>query len=94
MLRRPVEPAKLMRTFAALVEALQRYRACSEERVIVQQNVSISDGGQAIVGNVTRPRLKKHADVTPGLADARQPPMKIIDERRRAPVPLRRRQKE
>jgi hypothetical protein len=67
---------KLARTFAAQVEALQRYRAGSEDRVIVQQNVSVGDGGQAIVGNVTRPRprLKKHVAVTPALADARQRP--------------------
>ena len=67
---------KLMRTFAALVETLQRYRAGREDRVVVQQNVSVSDGGQAIVGHVTRPRprLKKHVAVTPALADARQRP--------------------
>ena len=86
---------KLARTFAALVEALQRYRAGREDRVIVQQNVSISDGGQAIVGNVTqpRPKLKKHAAVTPALADSRRRPMKIINERQRAPDPLSRGQK-
>jgi hypothetical protein len=86
---------KLARTFAAQVEALQRYRAGREDRVIVQQNVSISDGGQAIVGNVTRPRprLKKHAAATPALADSRRRPMKIINERQRAPDPLSRGQK-
>ena len=86
---------KLARTFAAQVEALQRYRAGREERVIVQQNVSVTDGGQAIVGNVTqpRPKLKKHAAVTPALADSRRRPMKIINERQRAPDPLSRGQK-
>ena len=88
---------KLARTFAAQVEALQRYRAGSEERVIVQQNVSVGDGGQAIVGNVTRPsprhELKKDVAVTSALADARQRPMNIIEERQRAPVPLPRGQK-
>jgi hypothetical protein len=81
---------KLARTFAAQVEALQRYRAGREERVIVQQNVSVTDGGQAIVGNVTqpRPKLKKHAAVTPALADSRRRPMKIINEPQRAPDPL------
>ena len=61
----------------------------------MQQNVSITDGGQAIVGNVTRPRprLKKHAAVTPALADSRRRPMKIINERQRAPDPLSRGQK-
>jgi len=45
---------KLMRTFAMQVETLQRYRAIREQKVIVQ-HVSVRDGGQAIVGNVTRP---------------------------------------
>lgn len=42
---------KLARTFAAQVEALKRYRTGGEQRVIVQ-HVSVSEGGQAIVGNV------------------------------------------
>ena len=45
---------KLTRTFAAQVEALQRYRSRGEQQVFVQQ-VSVNDGGQAIVGNLTRP---------------------------------------
>jgi hypothetical protein len=43
---------KLTRTFAAQTEALKRYRSGSEANVTVQ-HVSVSDGGQAIVGNVT-----------------------------------------
>ena len=54
---------KLARTFTAQVEALQRYRAGRGERVVVQQNVAVTDGGRAIVANVTRPsrrpRLKR-----------------------------------
>lgn len=42
---------KLMRTFATQVEALKRYRTCGEQRVTVQ-HVNVSDGGQAIVGDV------------------------------------------
>jgi hypothetical protein len=42
---------KLTRTFAAQVEALKRYRTGGEQKVTVQ-HVTVSDGGQAIVGNV------------------------------------------
>jgi hypothetical protein len=44
---------KLARTFAAQTEALRRYRSGDEPNVTVQ-HVSVSDGGQAIVGNVTQ----------------------------------------
>ena len=45
---------KLARTFAAQIEALRKHRTGGEQRVTVQhQHVNVSDGGQAIVGNVT-----------------------------------------
>jgi hypothetical protein len=40
---------KLARTFAAQMEALKRYRSTGEQKVTVQ-HVTVSDGGQAIVG--------------------------------------------
>jgi hypothetical protein len=43
---------KLCRTFAAQVEALKRYRSRGEQIVRVER-VTVNDGGQAIVGNVT-----------------------------------------
>ena len=43
---------KLARTFAAQVEALRKHRTGGEQRVLVQ-HVNVSDGGQAIVGNVS-----------------------------------------
>jgi hypothetical protein len=43
---------KLARIFAAQLEALRRYRT-GEQRVAVQ-HVTVKDGGQAIVGSVTR----------------------------------------
>ena len=43
---------KLARTFAAQVEALKRYRTGGEQNVTVK-HVTVNDGGQAIVGNVT-----------------------------------------
>src|SRR2546422_7338354 len=43
---------KLTRTFATQMEALKRYRTGGEQKVTVQ-HVSVAEGGQAIVGNVT-----------------------------------------
>ena len=84
---------KLSRTFAAQVEALQRYRSKSENKVVFQ-HFSVNDSAQAIVGDVTRPARKrasrKRTRATPLIPDARQAPMDIISEPRRARVPLRR----
>ena len=88
---------KLTRTFAAQMEALKRYRTGGEQKVTVQ-HVTVSDGGQAIVGNVTHgsrkeaagsreAAAKKSAASRPLLADAKTPPMPIIEESKRAPVP-------
>ena len=43
---------KLARTFAAQVEALKRYRTGGEQTVRVE-HVTVNEGGQAIVGNVS-----------------------------------------
>ncbi len=88
---------KLMRTFTTQMEALKRYRTGGEQKVTVQ-HVSVSDGGQAIVGNVTQAAREavpqKHADKTRALTDARQPAMPIIDNPERVRAPVRRRQKD
>ena len=89
---------KLGRTFATLIEALQRYRSASEQNVYVGQHVSVNEGGQAIVANVARrgrgaaPNRRRRAP--PALPDTRETPMDIVDERQRTPLPLQRRQKE
>ena len=44
---------RLARTFPAQMEALNRYRNNGEPAITVQ-NVSVQDGGKAIVGNVTQ----------------------------------------
>lgn len=44
---------KLARTYAAQVEALKRYRATGQQKVVVE-HVTVNAGGQAIVGTVTR----------------------------------------
>jgi hypothetical protein len=87
---------KLARTYAMQMEALQRYRSKSQANVIVQ-NVSVSDGSQAIVGNVTglahAAATEKRAPETPEVSDARQVPMETIGERECAPVAPQRRQR-
>jgi hypothetical protein len=47
---------KLTRTFAAQVEALKRYRSSAEQTVRVE-HVTVNEGGQAIVGNVSDRRV-------------------------------------
>jgi len=44
---------KLTRTFAIQVEALKRYRTGGEQKVTVQ-HVTVNEGGQAVVGNVSQ----------------------------------------
>jgi hypothetical protein len=44
---------KLARTYAVQLEALKRYRTGGEQKVTVQ-HVTVNEGGQAIVGSVTR----------------------------------------
>ena len=85
---------KLLRVFVAQVEAFNRYQNGGEQKVTVQQ-VSVSEGSQAIVGNVTQNALAKPAGETPALTDARQPAMPPINDKlEREPVPLRRRRKD
>jgi hypothetical protein len=85
---------KLARTFAAQVEALKRYRTGGEQKVTVQ-HVSVSEGGQAIVGNVTQAAPEttpeKPANSTPALTDGQKPPMTILGEPSRTPAVSRRR---
>jgi hypothetical protein len=90
---------RLTRTFAMQIEALKRYRTGGEQKVTVQ-HVSVNEGGQAIVGNVTQDVREsvpqKRADKPLALTNSREQPMPIIEERRceRESVPARRRQKD
>ena len=72
---------KLGRTFAALVETLKRCRNGGDHNVLVQ-HMSIAEGGQAIVGNLTRSARKskpqKAAKKITALIDGRQPAGEII----------------
>jgi hypothetical protein len=83
---------KLARTFATQMEALKRYRNGGEQKVIVQ-HVSVSEGGQAIVGNVTqgpRETARDKAAAPPTLADSQLPAMKIVGEPASDAVPSKR----
>jgi hypothetical protein len=83
---------KLARTFAAQMEALKRYRTSGEQKVTVQ-HVSVSEGGQAIVGNVTqgpRETARDKAAAPPTLADSQLPAMKIVGEQASDAVPSKR----
>jgi hypothetical protein len=68
---------KLARTFIMQLEALNRLETGGEQKVTVQ-NVSVNEGGQAIVGNVTQGARDQAVEKTPALTDARQAPMPII----------------
>jgi hypothetical protein len=74
---------KLTRTFAMQMEALKRYRAGAEQKVTLQ-HVSVAEGGQAIIGNVTHAPRKngqeqaaqeKAATPPPTLPDTNVVPM-------------------
>ena len=81
---------KLSRTFATLVGALKHHRTGGEQKLTVR-HVSVSQ----IVGTVTQaPRdvlPEKTPNATPAVTDARQTSMEMVGERKREPVPQRRR---
>ena len=79
---------RLARTFPAQIEALNRYRSHGEPAITVQ-NVSVGDGGKAIVGNVTQHARVIVADKSPASA-ARKAPKAAGARRRRDPDEARR----
>jgi hypothetical protein len=87
---------KLTRTFVTQMEALKRYRSGGEQNVTVQ-HVSVGEGGQAIVGNVTQTKPEtppeQPANSPRALTDARKPAMEMIDKRGNV-IPVRRRQRD
>jgi len=82
---------KLARTFATQMEALKRYRTGGERKVTVQ-HVSVSEGGQAIVGNVTQSAQETAtaavATPAPALTRSAHAPMPLIHEPEHAAVPV------
>jgi hypothetical protein len=81
---------KTTRTFPAQMEALKRYRSSGEQNVT---NVSVREGGQAIVGTVTQNVPATPADkpaVLPGaITDACVQPMEIIGSPEQAVIPAK-----
>ena len=77
---------KLARTYAMQMEALKRYRTGGEQKVTVQ-HVSVSEGGQAIVGNVTQRRggtaPEKPVTTTPALTIRASKQCRLLRHRRR-----------
>jgi hypothetical protein len=71
------------------MEALQRYRG--EQKVMVQQ-VSVSEGGQAIVGNVTQNQRATEQESTkepPQVTRDTRPNMAVIDGKgERSPISI------
>jgi hypothetical protein len=86
---------KLARTFVAQMEALKRYRTGAEQKVTVQ-HVSVNSGAQAIVGDVVQaPRpsdRQRPANATEALTDARQAPMRLLENVKDEAIPLKRAQ--
>src|SRR5882757_879565 len=82
---------RLARTFPAQIEALNRHRSRGEPAITVQ-NVSVGDGGKAIVGNVTQHASLIVSDESPAPAvtAARKVAMPDLSEREREPVDARR----
>jgi len=90
---------KLTHTFVMQMEALKRYRVGAEQKVTLQ-HVSVAEGGQAIVGNVTQaPRengqekatQEKAATPPPRRPDTNVVPMPIMGKsKEHGPLPVRR----
>ena len=79
---------RLARTFPAQIDALNRYRSHGEPAITVQ-NVSVGDGGNAIVGNVTQHASVIVSDKNPASA-ARNAPKAAGSRRRRDSADARR----
>jgi hypothetical protein len=81
---------KLTRTFVAQTDALKRYRTGGEQKVTVQ-HVNVSEGGQAIVGNVTQGQrdATPNGNAAPHLAltHDRKQPMPVIESKKTASLP-------
>jgi hypothetical protein len=73
---------KCARTFANQLEALKHYRT-GGERKVTKQHVSVKEGGQAIVGNVTQAARERAESPSEYNAGARRFPAAGDDDHRR-----------
>jgi hypothetical protein len=81
---------KLARTFTTQIEALKRYRTGGEQKMTVQ-HVTVSEGGQAIVGNVTNKSNENGSKPAAAFSADRAESSPILSRaNERAPVRLRR----
>ncbi len=84
---------KLMRTFTTQMDALTRYRSGGGQNVMVG-HVSVSEGGQAIVGNVMQGQREAPLDnAAPSqtlLVDAKTVPMPNVEENKEPALRARR----
>ena len=89
---------KLARTYTTQMEALKRYRTDRGDQKVLVQQVSVSEGGQEIVGNITQAAREtapdKAATSAPALTDARMAAMPIIGNQEPTPVALLRGEKD
>ena len=89
--------AKLVRTFATQTEAFTRHCSGGGPNVSVG-HVSVNEGGQAIVGNVTQSQHETASDEAvspPLLVDAKIVAMPDVEENKeRVPVPISRARRE
>ena len=74
---------RLARTFPAQIDALNRYRSQSEPAITVH-NVSVADGGNAIVGNVTQHASVIVSDRSPASMARKRPRTSGARRRREA----------
>jgi hypothetical protein len=77
---------RLARTFPAQIEALNRYRHNGETAITVQ-NLSVQDGGKAIVGNLTQHARVIVADPGAALAPAGARKVRAREAGKPEPVP-------
>jgi hypothetical protein len=75
---------RLARTFPAQIEALNRHRSHGGPAITVQ-NVSVADGGNAIVGNVTQHASVVVADQSPAPTLTAAPSVRMPDSAERKP---------
>jgi hypothetical protein len=82
---------RLARTFPAQIEALNRYRS-NGEPAITMQNVSVGDGGKAIVGNVVQHASVIFSDTrpAPAVTAARMVAMPELSEQEHEPADAKR----
>jgi hypothetical protein len=78
---------RLARTFPAQIEALNRHRSHGAPAITVQ-NVSVGDGGNAIVGNVTQHANVMVSDTRPAAAVTKARRGRISASSEREPDPM------